>query len=182
MICSICLESLCIVEARCIKTKCGHYFHWDCMTKWFRIRHDCPSCRAIVRVHDCVLMESSCITCPEGIYINHLKFYPNHLQDFSFVLIYLFFLQHSYLISEIPSTTESKISAIVQSIVDHACHDKLLCWTYCCPDFYREKSLYLNVEMVYDIHTQIHSLHMDDIRYLFQNDRNRRRPYSLLKG
>lgn len=40
--CSICLEML---KERVRKLKCNHYFHLDCITKWFERSKQCPYCR-----------------------------------------------------------------------------------------------------------------------------------------
>lgn len=40
--CPICLEN---VEYEEDKTRCGHYFHPKCISKWTCISHTCPICR-----------------------------------------------------------------------------------------------------------------------------------------
>lgn len=41
--CCICLENL--IDKKCTKTDCGHYFHTECLNKWKKWSDDCPLCR-----------------------------------------------------------------------------------------------------------------------------------------
>ena len=44
--CPICLDALSTKENTAIEP-CGHYFHVDCIIRWFRTDHDeCPQCRS----------------------------------------------------------------------------------------------------------------------------------------
>jgi len=40
-ICSICREN----NGNLMKTSCGHYVHRDCLSTWFYIKTECPTCR-----------------------------------------------------------------------------------------------------------------------------------------
>jgi hypothetical protein len=42
--CSICLNSLEIGE-ECVRMKCAHVYHRDCLTSWLRTTNTCPDCR-----------------------------------------------------------------------------------------------------------------------------------------
>ena len=43
--CSICLE---ILDTSCATLDCGHKFHANCITEWFRSQHlSCPECRGM---------------------------------------------------------------------------------------------------------------------------------------
>lgn len=42
--CSICLEN----PNECIQLKCGHVFHKSCITKWLKVKNNCPNCRKIM--------------------------------------------------------------------------------------------------------------------------------------
>ena len=46
--CSICMESMIEIESKekkIIKFDCNHYFHYDCIFKWFMEKQCCPICR-----------------------------------------------------------------------------------------------------------------------------------------
>ena len=43
--CSICLNS---IETNITKTKCGHFFHKDCLEKWLETGNTCPECRTVL--------------------------------------------------------------------------------------------------------------------------------------
>jgi len=43
--CSVCLEEF-DAKKEIRKTKCGHYFHTDCVKGWLNVNHTCPLCRA----------------------------------------------------------------------------------------------------------------------------------------
>jgi len=47
-VCSICLEKLDFNEK--IKFKCGHYFHKNCINKWFNSSYSfkCPNCKQCI--------------------------------------------------------------------------------------------------------------------------------------
>lgn len=32
-------------ELYCLKTPCNHYFHEECLVKWFETKPECPTCR-----------------------------------------------------------------------------------------------------------------------------------------
>lgn len=169
MICSICLDRLEVFEKRCIKTTCSHFFHYDCMFTWFSIRHECPSCRRPLGPHDCVSLEKSCLMSENGITINRYTFYPKTLREWNLVLLYLFFLQHAVLLSEISLTVEMMLSRILQNFVERICQDRQVEWTHVYPEFHRDKDFFLHVKVEDDT---VHDnkkvcIHMDDIRYLF---------------
>ncbi|KAF2901066.1 hypothetical protein ILUMI_05122 [Ignelater luminosus] len=42
--CTICLDKLKSGKTR--RISCGHIFHDNCITMWFRTSHTCPNCRA----------------------------------------------------------------------------------------------------------------------------------------
>lgn len=46
-ICAICLQN---IKKRqiCIKLKCKHTYHIDCITKWKGHKKNCPECRTII--------------------------------------------------------------------------------------------------------------------------------------
>jgi len=44
MSCPICLEA--VDQASDTKTRCGHYFHSECIEKW--VGNTCPVCRAVL--------------------------------------------------------------------------------------------------------------------------------------
>lgn len=54
--CSICHEPLTNNESQqlfsdsnfTLKTRCGHRFHNDCLSKWYLVKQDCPYCRRIL--------------------------------------------------------------------------------------------------------------------------------------
>lgn len=41
--CTICLEECNLNKEKIIKLDCGHFFHYDCITKLKK--HNCPNCR-----------------------------------------------------------------------------------------------------------------------------------------
>ena len=51
--CSICLSE--IEASNCKVTECGHYFHKNCLARWYNIGNDsCPNCRHVSkRVYLC---------------------------------------------------------------------------------------------------------------------------------
>nr|CAD2188790.1 unnamed protein product [Meloidogyne enterolobii] len=53
-VCSICLEEF-QEDKGIVKTKCNHYFHWDCISENFKGGVDfkkCPICRATLELDD----------------------------------------------------------------------------------------------------------------------------------
>lgn len=45
--CTICYAVIGDSE-RCVTTKCGHSFHYDCLNEWLRINQVCPLCRSSI--------------------------------------------------------------------------------------------------------------------------------------
>jgi hypothetical protein len=46
--CSICMESIGIepnIDIPCVRLPCGHNFHKDCISPWFKENNKCPDCR-----------------------------------------------------------------------------------------------------------------------------------------
>jgi hypothetical protein len=43
--CTICLEKLNPFSSIIAKLSCGHKYHRDCISNWFRTSHHCPNCR-----------------------------------------------------------------------------------------------------------------------------------------
>jgi hypothetical protein len=170
MMCAVCLEALDVMGSKCIQTKCGHSFHWDCMTKWFTIRNECALCRSILQVYDCTSIEVSSITCPNGIIVNELLFYPQSIQEFSFVLLYLFLLQHDILISKVSHHVNTSLANIIRDIVTRSSHHRLVEWKNTYPNFYHDKSLNMHVMLTKGVDIEkdsFPSIHIDDIRFLF---------------
>jgi len=46
-ICAICLEEL--LGSPVQLQKCGHSFHYSCITEWYKNNNSCPYCRCIVK-------------------------------------------------------------------------------------------------------------------------------------
>lgn len=171
MMCAVCLEVLDVMSSKCIQTKCGHSFHWDCMTKWFTIRNECALCRSVLQVYDCTSIEVSSITSPTGIIVNQLLFFPQSLSEFSLVLLYLFLLQHNILISNVSSHVNTSLANIIRDIVKRASHHHLHEWTNTHLNFYHDKSLKMHIILTRGNAVEeesFPSIHMDDIRLLFR--------------
>ena len=47
MECSICLDSIHDLNDS-VKLKCSHYFHLECINRWFTKSKSCPYCRTII--------------------------------------------------------------------------------------------------------------------------------------
>lgn len=172
MLCSICLEPLHVIEARCVKTTCGHFFHLECMKRWFQVRHECAMCRSHLTIYDCTSMEVSCITSPTGIIVNGIRFYAQTIHEFSLVLLYVFFLQHAIIPPSTSPTLDNKLSTIIHQIVQTACYDKETNWTSTYPLFY--KKLDFCIHVLVPRHSYIKSIAegmtvaIDDIRFLLR--------------
>lgn len=178
MNCSVCLERLDILISPCIKTKCGHYFHWHCMAQWFMIRNECALCRCVLGIHDCTSIEGMCITKPSGIIMNEKTFFPKTIHDFSYVLVYLFFLQHSILIDMASSTRlSSSVSCITRRIVECVCIENKMEFSEEFINFHRNKTLKLDIIIKHNYvnsHDNVKfqkypTIHTDDIKTIFYN-------------
>ena len=46
--CSICLGDINLFDKEVSITKCGHFFHANCLNSWLAQQMNCPECRTIV--------------------------------------------------------------------------------------------------------------------------------------
>ena len=48
--CSVCLDSINLLDREVSILNCGHFFHANCLNGWLDQQLDCPECRAKVTV------------------------------------------------------------------------------------------------------------------------------------
>lgn len=96
--CSICLETLDVCREVCVRTKCRHDYHGKCLSKWFIIRPDCPSCREGLSRTECKVVYLG-ENATETLKLNGIRFRLSEAHDVYVCLLFLFYLQHQIVLS-----------------------------------------------------------------------------------
>lgn len=172
--CSICLEGLDACRDVCVRTVCGHDYHGACLSRWFLVRHDCPTCRHVLSRSECRVVYMGwtgtrgdvCTDLP--LRLNGVEFRMSDPKDVVLCILFVFFLQHQLILplSNLSPGTLSTLDEIVYEIVHH--HVPMSSMTTVAldfPSFYGRKTL--NVRLDDNATPTVLVLRVDDFRSMF---------------
>ena len=164
IICTICLDLLFIKKS--IKTKCGHFYHYDCIIKWIETKNNCPQCRTHTLQKDCEFIskfEFISTFFENGLFINDIYLFPKNLLDLKLCFLYLFYRQHVIFIMPFSKPLENKLHKIVDIFLQNVLFEKV--WFFTFINFYKQKDLVIRIRPSED-HFKI-KISMNEIRRLF---------------